>query len=166
MSNYELTAERRARFLEVLSDTCSPKAACAAVGMARSSAYYHREHDLEFRAEWDRAVDRALDAVLEESYRRAVVGVDEPVVYQGDIAKGANGEAVTVKRYSDRLLELLMRWRYPEQTSDKLRVRVEDSTGLSPEALLAMPTEERAALVALLSKYRAAAPPREDDDEA
>lgn len=163
MTNFDFTPELRAKFLEVLSETCSPKQACAVVGIARSSAYYHRDHDLEFRAAWDRAVDLALDAVLGEAFRRGVVGVDEPVVYQGDIAKGQDGEPVTVRKYSDRLLEMLMRWRYPEQTSDRLSVKV-DSSGLSPQALLAMGADERAQLVALLTKYADKLPAREEDD--
>jgi hypothetical protein len=168
MSNYDFTPERRARFLEVLSDTCSPKAAAKAVGIARSSAYYHREHDVDFRLAWDKCVDQALDAVLEESYRRAVVGVDEPVIFQGQVSKevSPDGEErpLTITKYSDRLLEVLMKWRYGDQLADRLRVRVEESTGLTPEALLAMPSEERAQLVALLSKYSASRPAKEDAD--
>ena len=71
---------------------------------------------------------------------------------------------LTITRYSDRLLEVLMKWRYGDQLADRLRVRVEESTGLSPEALVAMPSEERAQLVALLSKYSAGRPAKEDDD--
>lgn len=165
MSNFDFTPERRALFLQVLADTCSPKQACAVVGIARSSAYHHREKDLEFAAQWDAAVAEALDAVLEESYRRAVVGVNEPVVYQGDISKDADGKPVTVTKYSDRLLELLMKWRYPEQMADRLRVR-SDGSGLDSRALLAMSPEERTQLVALLSKYAEALPEQTEDEDA
>jgi hypothetical protein len=160
---HTFTPERKALFLEVLAETCSPKLASQAVGIARSTAFYHRTNDLEFRQAWDRAVDEALDAVLEESYRRAVTGVDEPVIFQGAISKDAEGKLLTVKKYSDRLLEVLMKWRYGDQLADRLRVRVEESTGLSPEALLAMPSEERAQLVTLLSKYASSRPAKEDD---
>lgn len=162
------TSERRARFLEVLEETCSPKVAAAAVGITRSTAFYHKANDLEFRAAWERAIDVALDAVLEESYRRAVIGVDEPLVHQGRISTAidpATGEErpLTVRKHSDRLLEVLMRWRYGDQLAERLRVKVED-TGLSAEGLLAMPAAERAQLVALLSKYNAARPQEEDDE--
>jgi hypothetical protein len=169
MTTNTFTPERRELFLQVLADTCSPKAACAVVGIARSSAYYHREHDVDFKLAWDRCIDPALDAVLEESYRRAVVGHEEPVIHAGQVSKAVDpktGEErpLTVTKYSDRLLEILMKWRYGDQLADKLRVRVED-TGLSAEALLAMPASERAALVSLLAKYSKAAPARERDDE-
>ncbi|MCC3255913.1 hypothetical protein [Xanthomonas campestris] len=48
--------------------------------------------------------------------------------------------------------------------ADRLRVKVED-TGLSADALLQMPADERAQLVALLSKYSAARPREEEDHE-
>lgn len=160
------TPERRARFLEVLEETCSPKVAAAAVGITRSTAFYHKANDLEFRAAWEAAIEVALDALLEESYRRAVVGVDEPIVHQGRISTvtdPATGEErpLTVKRHSDRLMEVLLKWRYP-QMADRLSVKVED-TGLSADALLQMPAAERAQLVALLGKY--ATHKEEQDDE-
>ena len=68
-----------------------------------------------------------------------------------------------VRKHSDRLLEVLLKFRYGEQMAGRLRVRVED-TGLSADALLAMPADERAQLVALLSKYNAARPQEEDDE--
>jgi hypothetical protein len=159
------TPERKALFLEVLADTCSPGRAAQAAGIARSTAFYHKTNDLEFAAAWGKAVDQALDAVLEESYRRAVIGVDEPVIWQGAISKDDEGKPLTVKKHSDRLLEVLMKWRYGDQLADKLRVSVEE-TGLSPEGLLAMPSEDRAMLVALLAKYSASHPKQETDDEA
>jgi len=58
-------------------------------------------------------------------------------------------------------LEVLLKFRYGDQMADRLRVKVED-TGLSADALLQMPAEERAQLVALLSKYNAN---KEQDDE-
>lgn len=162
MTTNTFTPERREIFLEALADTCSPKAAAKIAGISKQTCYYHREKDLEFRQAWDKRIDQALDAVLEESYRRAMVGIEEPVVYQGAISKDAEGRPVTITKYSDRLLEILMKWRYGDQLADRLRVRIED-TGLSPEALLSMPSEDRAQLVALLSKY-AASRPKQDED--
>ena len=43
-------------------------------------------------------------------------------------------------------------------------MKVED-TGLDAEALLAMPADERAQLVALLSKYKSNRPEEEEDGE-
>ena len=89
------TPERKAIFLAVLEDTASPKAAAAAAGIVRSTAFYHKANDLEFRTQWEAAVEVALDSLLEEAYRRAAVGVDEPVIHQGrvsTVADPATGE--------------------------------------------------------------------------
>jgi hypothetical protein len=82
------------------------------------------------------------------------------------VADPATGEErpLTVRKHSDRLLEVLLKFRYGEQMADRLRVKVED-TGLSADALLAMPADERAQLVALLSKYNAARPHDEEHDD-
>ena len=161
------TPERKAIFLAVLEDTASPKAAAAAAGIVRSTAFYHKANDLELRTQWEAAVEVALDSLLEEAYRRAAVGVDEPVIHQGRVSTVADPETgderpLTVRKYSDRLMEVLLKWRYGDQMADRLRVKV-DSTGLDAEALLRMSADERKALTGLLSKYHANK--EQDDDE-
>jgi hypothetical protein len=162
------TSERKAIFLAVLEETASPKAAAAAAGVVRSTAFYHRRNDLEFAAAWEAAVEVALDALLEEAYRRSVIGHDEPLVHQGrlsTVTDPVTGEerVQTIRKYSDRLMEVLLKWRYP-QMADRLSVKV-DSTGLDAEALLAMPAAERAQLTALLAKYAANKPEEKNDDQ-
>lgn len=161
------TPERREVFFLVLEDTCSPKQAAAAAGISKQAAYYHRANDPEFRARWDKAVDVALDSILEEAYRRGALGYEEAVVHGGRVATVVDrttGEErpLTVRKHSDRLLEVLLKFRYGDQMADRLKVKV-DSIGMDPEALLRMPSEERAQLTALLAKY--AANKREDGDD-
>ena len=152
------TPERREVFFQVLEDTCSPKQAAAAAGISRNTAFYHKANDHEFRSRWDKAVEVALDALLDEAYRRAALGYDEPVIHQGRVATVADPETgeerpLTVRKHSDRLLEVLLKFRYGDQMADRLAVKVEQSTGLDPATLLAMPHEDREQLRALLSKY-------------
>lgn len=161
------TPERREVFFQVLEDTCSPKQAAAAAGISRNTAFYHKANDHEFRSRWDKAVEVALDALLDEAYRRAALGYDEPVIHQGRVATVADPETgeerpLTVRKHSDRLLEVLLKFRYGDQMADRLRVKVED-TGLDAEALLRMPSEERKALTELLAKYKSNR--REEDDD-
>lgn len=60
-------------------------------------------------------------------------------------------------RYSDRLMEVLLKFRYPDQMADRLRADVRvDGLGLAPEALLRMTPVERRTLITLLTKYRGA----------
>ena len=161
------TPERRELFFQVLEDTCSPKQAAAAAGISRQTAFYHKANDHEFRSRWDKAVEVALDALLDEAYRRAALGYDEPVIHQGRVATVADPETgeerpLTVRKHSDRLLEVLLKFRYGEQMADRLKVKVED-TGLDADALLRMPSEERKALTELLAKYKSNR--REEDDD-
>ena len=161
------TPERREVFFQVLEDTCSPKQAAAAAGISRNTAFYHKANDHEFRSRWDKAVEVALDALLDEAYRRAALGYDEPVIHQGRVATVADPETgeerpLTVRKHSDRLLEVLLKFRYGDQMADRLKVKVEDM-GLDADALLRMPSEERKALTELLAKYKSNR--REEDDD-
>lgn len=161
------TPERREVFFQVLEDTCSPKQAAAAAGISRNTAFYHKANDHEFRSRWDKAVEVALDALLDEAYRRAALGYEEPVIHQGRVATVADPETgeerpLTVRKHSDRLLEVLLKFRYGDQMADRLKVKVED-TGLDADALLRMPSEERKALTELLAKYKSNR--REEDDD-
>lgn len=163
------TPERREVFFQVLEDTCSPKQAAAAAGISRQTAFYHKANDPEFRSRWEKAIEVALDALLDEAYRRAALGYEEPVVHGGRLATLTDPETgeerpLTVRKHSDRLLEVLLKFRYGDQMADRLRVKV-DSSGLDAEALLRMPSEERAQLTALLAKYQANKPEDEDDGE-
>lgn len=162
------TPERREVFFQVLEDTCSPKQAAAAAGISRNTAFYHKANDHEFRSRWDKAVEVALDALLDEAYRRAALGYDEPVIHQGQLAMtkdAATGEErpLTVRKHSDRLLEVLLKFRYGDQMADRLKVKVED-TGLDADALLRMPSEERKALTGLLAKYKSNRREEYDDE--
>jgi hypothetical protein len=156
----KFTKVAREHFLAVLRDTASPSRAAEAVGISRVWAYATREKDLQFRADWDAAVDLALDRLVEEGFRRAVDGIDEPVVQGGHIVCRRDPETgeehpVSIRRYSDRLLECMIKWRYPDKMAERLRADVKiEGLGLAPEALLKMSGAERRALIALLTKYR------------
>lgn len=160
MATKKFTRAAQDLFIQVLEDTCSPKQAAAAVGISRRLAFDYKQKDTEFRARWEKAVEVALDALLDEAYRRAAIGYEEPVIHGGQLSTvtdPATGEQrpLTVRKHSDRLLEVLLKFRYGDQMADRLRVKVEESSGLDAAALLAMPSEDRKALTALLAKYEA-----------
>lgn len=166
MAAKKFTPEVQEVFLQVLEDTASPKQAAQVCGISRRLAFEYKQNDLDFRRRWEQSIQIAMDALLEEAYRRAVVGVDEPIIYQGQVSTAIDphtGEqrALTVKKHSDRLLEVMLKFHYGDEMAERLRVKVED-TGLSADGLLRMPATERAQLVALLDKYNAN---KEQDDE-
>ncbi|MDO9007474.1 MAG: hypothetical protein Q7U80_04565 [Thiobacillus sp.] len=163
------TPERREVFFQALEDTCSPKQAAAAAGISRQTAFYHKANDPDFRSRWDKAIEVALDALLDEAYRRAALGYEEPVIHGGKLSTVTDPQTgeerpLTVRKHSDRLLEVLLKFRYGDQMADRLKVKV-DSSGLDADALLRMPSEERAQLTALLAKYAANKTEENEDDE-
>lgn len=127
--NLKFTSALKESFIQELEDSCSVKHAAAAIGITRDTVYAHKKHDVEFSRKWDAAIERALDDLLGEAHRRAT------------------------KEKSDRLLEVLLKFRYGDRMADRLAVKVEQSTGLDPDALLQMSAEDRQALQRLLGKY-------------
>ena len=123
----------KALFLEHLALTGNVKLAADAARVARRTAYNHRDADKEFAAAWTAAMDEAADVLEAEARRRAVAGVDEPVIYEGKLSgtyvndkgqpvtettPGARLIPLTVKKYSDTLLIFLLKGARPEKFRD------------------------------------------------
>lgn len=70
-------------FLSALAggSTVSEAAACA--GITSGAAYSRRQRDADFKAAWEAAMEDSVDILEREARRRAVDGVEEPVLYQG-----------------------------------------------------------------------------------
>lgn len=89
-------------FLEAMRATGNVSAACRAVDVSSSNAYNLRERDADFATEWDNALEDAIDTLELEARRRAIEGVAEPVVYQGQLTpiweRDEHGEIVLYER--------------------------------------------------------------------
>lgn len=72
-------------FLLGLSTTGIVSKACVSAGISNAAVYALRKRDADFAAAWDDALEQAWDVQEAEAHRRAVVGVEEPVVYQGQL---------------------------------------------------------------------------------
>ena len=68
------TAAKQEAFLAALADTASVAGAARAVGVPESSPYKIREKDVNFRAGWDAALDRAYARLELMLLRRATFG--------------------------------------------------------------------------------------------
>lgn len=111
MSNgVPLSAERKAAFLAELARhgiviraarAASPGSAAGAMTTFKDA----RERDPEFAAAWEEALDFARAEIEHEIYRRSTEGYEEPV-FGGKYRETVVG---TVRKYSDRLLELRAR---------------------------------------------------------
>jgi hypothetical protein len=105
-----LSPERKAAFVaELARHGIAMRAARAASPHTASGALStftdERRRDPEFAAQWEEAVEMARAEVEHEIYRRSTEGVEE-AVYGGKYKETVVG---TVRRYSDRLLELRAR---------------------------------------------------------
>ncbi len=119
-----MTAEERKtaqeKFLKSFSLTANVRAACLNAGVDRSQIYRWQEHDELFSFKFKQATEDANDMIRGEMFRRAVQGVEEPVVsvgkvvYVEDEKEKGKMKMLTVKKYSDNLLSLLAKARMPE----------------------------------------------------
>lgn len=110
----------------------------------------------EFHEAWDAAVDIGNDYLEKEAQRRAVEGYEEPVVHKGiqafvrdpntgELELDGNGKPIplTIRRYSDRLLEILLKARRPEKFRENVKIEAEVTGGV-----LAIPQTDQANLSA------------------
>jgi hypothetical protein len=123
-------------FLACLREMPVVQRACDTVGIERCTAYRARLADKDFAGAWDDAMEAGVDRAEQEAFRRAVVGFEEPVVYQGALSTvvvrdehgavvlGPDGEPLyqplTIRKHSDALLSLILKGRrkkvYAERT--------------------------------------------------
>lgn len=124
----ELTqAQRKARFLKELTKRANVSAAARAAKVDRSTPYHWREMDEEFARAWDEAVEVAVDALEGEAWRRAAIGVLEPVFQKG-------AQVGQIRRYSDTLMITLLKAHRREKYSEKQQL---EHTGAGGEPLAA-----------------------------
>jgi len=72
-------------------------AACRGSGVGHSTHYHWLQHDPAYAQRFKQSELEAIDVCETEARRRAIVGVDEPVFYQGR-------HVGAVRKYSDTLL--------------------------------------------------------------
>lgn len=128
-------------YLEELASCGVMIQAADKAGVSTQTVRDHRKLDTDFDELVDVALQRYRQMLHGEAHRRAVDGVDEPVI------GGRNKDEVVcyVRRYSDRLLELMLKRHDPEfrveqkvtvsGTSTHTVVHQLDLAGLPPKLL-------------------------------
>ena len=106
------TDRAREKFLAVLQATCNVSESCRAANISRPAAYAWRGDDEDFAVAWADAEAQARDLLEREAWRRATEGWEEPVFHKGEVC-GA------IRRYSDRMLEILLKGHKPERFVEK-----------------------------------------------
>jgi hypothetical protein len=142
------TVARRRRwekkFLAELRRTGNHSAAARAAKIDRTVPYKARQDDPAFAEAYQDAIDEACDGLELEARRRAHDGIDEPVIYQGELCgtwvdadgnvvskdtPGAKLIPLTVKKYSDGLLLALLKAHRPERFKDNVKLEHTGSKG-------------------------------------
>lgn len=129
-----VTAAKKAAFLAAFAQLGTVTHAAKAAGVDRSAPYRWASTDDEFREAWDEAQAQATDALEREARRRAIEGVEEPVIHQGMMTmledpKTGEIRPLTVRKYSDTLLIFLMKGANPAKYRDNSRVEVSGPGG-------------------------------------
>jgi hypothetical protein len=119
MKKLKLTRERQERFLKALAGTGIVSTAVEIAGTSRTRVYELRKRNPGFAAGWEEAEERAADALEAEAWRRAVVGVQEPLVSSGKVVRDDDGQPIAIRRYSDALMIALLKARRPERFKDR-----------------------------------------------
>ncbi len=119
MGRSRFTRAKRETFLQMLAATGNVSAAARAAGFDRSRLYVLRRELPDFAAAWRDAEEEAVDMLEAEARRRAVEGIEEPLVGGGKLIKDDDGRTVVVRKYNDRLLEFLLKAHRPEKYKER-----------------------------------------------
>ena len=124
-------------FLAQLAATGNVSIAAQKASITRTHTYTTRYKDEDFAAQWDEAMQVAVDALEAEARRRAVEGVDEPVYYKGQLID-------TIKKYSDNLLITLLKAHRPEKFRERFEHTGADGGPLRIDSTVHHPDPESA----------------------
>lgn len=130
------TPEVAERVLEIVGRTGSPGMAAKELGIGVRTIHDHRKRDVEFGDRYAQAMDTAFHGVLGRAFERSM---DEEAP-------------------SDRLIEVLLKFRWPERLNGFLAMTdpgADGNTpaGLDPRVIARMEPADRTALVDLLERY-------------
>jgi hypothetical protein len=112
--NQRLTNKKVAEFLDLLAEYGNVRRACAVAGICRPTLYRKRERDPKFGEAWERAAALGVEALEDETRRRAFEGWEEPVYYKGEVSG-------TVRKYSDTLMIVLLKAHKPEKYKENVK---------------------------------------------
>lgn len=125
----------RPLFINALRNSGNIRASCQAAGIARDTAYKARSASAEFAAQWDEALEEAIDTLEAAAWSRARDGVTrrDPIMYQG---QKVSEKVVT--EYSDTLMTLLLKAHRPEKYRERFDIEIKDMRARAETAVQEM----------------------------
>lgn len=100
------------KFIDFLAACGNIKKSAEAANIPYAKIFIMKKSDPEFREKMDDALSNAAVILEDEARRRAIEGVEEPILYKGEIT----GSKI---KYSDALLLALLKAHYPEKYAEK-----------------------------------------------
>lgn len=133
-SQERMSLEKRRLFLRAFAVRGIVAEGCRAAGVSRAAVTHWRETSEWFETLYAAAIEEAADRIESEAIRRAVDGYDEPVVYQGMVSVVVDPETgrermLTVRKYSDALMQTILKGARPEKYRDNHKVEVTGGGG-------------------------------------
>lgn len=105
-------------FLAALRRTGNSALACKESGLTRRQINAMKKRDEDFSDECDEALEDAADLLEAEAWRRALDGIEQPLLKAGlPVLDPTTGKPMKVVRYSDPLLVMLLRGHKPGRFS-------------------------------------------------
>lgn len=120
----DCTPEKRARFLELLTEGRTVTASAEEVCVSRSRLYQLRREDADFSVAWDEAAQMGADVLEDEARRRAVEGT---LRYKFDkhgdaLVHPETGQPYIEREYSDTLLIFLLKAARPDKYRERAKI--------------------------------------------
>lgn len=106
----------------MLAESGNVTLAAQAANIERSTAYDRRNSNEVFAVLWDDAMEQAADLLEAEARRRAYDGWDEPVYGRLAGKDAGEGQIGLVRKYSDSLMQTLLRGAKPEKYRDRQQI--------------------------------------------
>lgn len=121
-----MATHKKAAFLRAFARRGIVLDGVTAASVSKSTVKYWRDNDEWFEELYGAALEEAGDRVEAEAHRRAIDGIDVPVIYQGmptmtEDAVTGEKRVLTTKQYSDPLLALILKARKPEQYRENVK---------------------------------------------
>lgn len=151
------------KILDGIASGLFPAEIAQALGIVPGTIREWRRQDPEFDQMCVEAESVVTDQLEREAIRRAARGVLEPVVHKGEVVMYTNPETgqeepLMQRRYSDGLLQFLLKGRRPEVYGD--RTKVEGSVGLELDGAKASLAQKLSQVAERLAQQ--ASPQKED----
>lgn len=154
--NTEFTRERKQDFCRALVENNGQRiAACRAIGVSRSTVSRHYQDDPEFRSMYDEAMEEYRELLQLEAHRRAVVGTEKPVYFQGRRAVDTDPDTgrevpAYIREYDTPLLILLLKRHVPAFKDKTIVENHNVNVDMGLKDMESMTPEQRAKLRELL----------------